>query len=157
MSESQSGLQIMLNCLEEFCQAYKMEENISKSEVVVFNSDLIDGRMTSKWQFKGQDLPIKEEFVYLGILLKGKHGRNGGTHNAGERQRVAANRATHALWKRCNEMDLANANILSYLYSTLIQPILNYGCEVWAPDRLGNINTSYGLEGKCESIQNKFI
>ena len=64
MSESQSGFQIMLNCLEEFCQAYKMEVNISKSEVVVFNSDLINGRMTYKWQFKGQDLPIKEEFVY---------------------------------------------------------------------------------------------
>ena len=129
MSESQSGLQIMLNCLEEFCQAYKMEVNISKSEVVVFNRDLINGRMTYKLQFKGQDLPNKEEFVYLGILLKGKHGRNGGTHDAGERQRVAANRATHALWKRCNEMDLANANILSYLYGTLIQPSLITGMK----------------------------
>ena len=49
---------------------------------------------------------------------------NGGTHDAGEIQRVAANRATHALWKRCNEMDLANANILSYLYGTHIQIIL---------------------------------
>ena len=54
-------------------------------------------------------------------------------------------------------MDLANANILSYLYGTLIQPILHYGCELWAPDRLGNINTSHGLEGKCETIQNKFM
>jgi hypothetical protein len=63
----------------------------------------------------------------------------------------------HALWKICYEMDLANANILSYLYGTLIQPILNYGCEGWAPDRLGNINTSNGLEGNCETIQNKFM
>ena len=54
-------------------------------------------------------------------------------------------------------MDLANANILSYLDDTLIQPILNYGCKLWAPDRLGNINTSCGLEGKCETIQNKFM
>jgi hypothetical protein len=157
MSKSPAGLQIMLKCLEEFCQVYKMEVNISKSEVVVFNSDLINGRIAHKWQFKDQDLPIKEEFVYLGILFKGKHGRNGGTHDAGERQRVTANRATHALWKRCNEMDIANANILSYLYGTLIQPILNYGCEVWAPDRLGNIDASHGIEGKCETIQNKFM
>ena len=54
-------------------------------------------------------------------------------------------------------MDLANANILSYLYGTLIQPILHYGCELWAPDRLVNINTSHGVEGKCETIQNKFM
>ena len=113
MSESQSGLQVMLNCLEEFCRAYKMEVNKSKSEVVVLNSDLINGRMTYKWQFKGQDLPINEEMMYFGILRKGKYGRNGGTHNTSERQRVAANRATHALWKRCNKMDLANARILS--------------------------------------------
>jgi hypothetical protein len=106
---------------------------------VVFNTDLLNGKVTKNWKFKGQALPMKEEFVYLGIIFKAKHGRKGGTHEAGERQRVAANRASHALWKRCHEMDLANANILSYLYGTLIQPILNYGCEVWAPDRLGNI------------------
>ena len=88
-----------------------MEVNIFKSEDVVFNRDLIIGRMTSKWLFKGQDPPIKEEFVYVGIFLKGKHERNGGTHDVSERQRVSFNRATHALWKRCNEMDLANANI----------------------------------------------
>ena len=46
---------------------------------------------------------------------------------------------------------------MSYLYGTLIQPILNYGCEVWATDRLGNINTSQGLVGKCETIHTKFL
>ncbi len=54
-------------------------------------------------------------------------------------------------------MDLANANTLSYFYGTLIQPILNCGCEMWAPDRLGNINTSRGLEGNCGTMQNKFM
>lgn len=93
-----------------------------------------------------KDLPIKEEFVYLRIVDKGKRGRKGGTHDAGERQRVAANRATRALWKRCNEMDLAKANISTYLSGTLFQPILNYG---WTANRLGNINTSRGLEGNC--------
>ena len=58
--------------------------------------------------------------MYLGILFKGKHGRKGGTHEAGERQCVAAIRASHALWKRCYEMDLANANILSYLYLPIV-------------------------------------
>ena len=71
MSESPSGLQVMLRYLEEFCQIYMMEVNISKSVVVVFNTDLLNGKVTNKWEFKGQDLPIKEEFVYLGILFKG--------------------------------------------------------------------------------------
>ena len=110
-----------------------------------------------EWSFKGYELPIKEEFTYLGILFKGEHGRKGGTHDAGEKQHDTANRAIHALWRRCYEINLANANTLSYLYGTLIQPILNYGCEVWAPDRLGNINVNHGLDGKCETIQNKFM
>ncbi len=38
-----------------------------------------------------------------------------------------------------------------------VPPILNHGCEVWAPDSLGNIHTSHGLEGNCEAIQNKFV
>ncbi len=46
---------------------------------------------------------------------------------------------------------------MSYLYGALIQPILNYGCEVWATDRLGNINTSQGLVVKCETIHTKFL
>ncbi len=58
--------------------------------------------------------------MYFGIIFKGKHGRKGGTHDAGEK-RVAANRATHALLKRCYEMDLANANILSCLYRPSIE------------------------------------
>ena len=78
---------------------------------------------------------MKEEFAQLGIIFKGKHGRKGGSHEDGERQRVAGKRATRALWKRCNEIDLSNAIILRYLYGTLLQPILQYGCEVWAPDQ----------------------
>ncbi len=103
------------------------------------------------------ELPIKKEFIYLGVLFVGDHGRNGGTHAAGDKQLATADRATHALWKRCKEIDLANAKTVSYLYGALIQPILNYGCEVWATDRLGNINTSQGIVGKCETIHTKFL
>ena len=91
------------------------------------------------------------------MLVVGDHGSNGGTHEAGDKQLATADRATHALWKRCKEIDLANAKTVSYLYGALIQPILNYGCEVWATDRLGNINTSQGLVGKCETIHTKFL
>ena len=45
MCESPSGLQNMLGYLEEFCQIYMMEVNTTKSEVVVFNSNLLIGRM----------------------------------------------------------------------------------------------------------------
>lgn len=156
LSESVVGLQNMLHHLEEFCDKYKMEVNTAKSAVVIFNNDN-KGKVNDKWYFKDKILPIKKEFIYLGVVFVGNHGRNGGTHEAGEKQLATANRATHALWKRCSEIGLTNANTLSYLYGTLIQPILNYGCEVWATDRLSNINTSYGLVGKCETIHTKFL
>ena len=63
MCESPSGLQNMLGYVEEFCQLYMMEVNTTKSEVVVFNSNLLIGRMSHKWSFKGYELPIKEEFT----------------------------------------------------------------------------------------------
>jgi hypothetical protein len=157
LSESPEGLQNMLKHLEDFCNTYKMVVNTTKSVVVVFNSNLLDGKISNKWYFKDMELPIKKEFIYLGVLFVGDHGRNGGTHEAGDKQLATADRATHALWKRCKEIDLANAKTVSYLYGALIQPILNYGCEVWATDRLGNINTSQGLVGKCETIHTKFL
>jgi hypothetical protein len=128
---------------------------------VVFNSNFLDGKISNKWYLKDREHPIKKEFIYryLGVLFVRDHGRNGGTHEAGDKQLATANRATHALWKRCKEIYLANVKTVSYLYrcDALIQPILNYGCEVWATDRLGNINTSHGLVGKCETIHTKFL
>lgn len=157
LSESPEGLQNMLKHLDDFCNTYKMVVNTAKSAVVVFNSNFLAGKIPNTWYFKGMELPIKKEFVYLGILFVGDHGRKGGTHKAGDRQLATANSATHALWKRCIEIDLANPKTVSYLYGTLIQPILNYGCEVWATDQLGNIDTSHGLVSKYETIHTKFL
>jgi hypothetical protein len=120
----------MLKHLEDFCNTSKMVANTTKSVVVVFNSNLLDGEISNKWYFKDMELPIQNEFIYLGVLFVGDHGRNGGTHEAGDKQLATADRATHALWKRCKEIDLANAKTASYLYGALIQPILNYGCEL---------------------------
>ena len=60
LSESPSGLQRSLHYLEEFCLAFKMEVNVKKSEVVVFNSNFLDDNTQHKWQFQGKDLPNKE-------------------------------------------------------------------------------------------------
>jgi hypothetical protein len=72
-------------------------------------------------------------------------------------QHAAANRASIALWRRCFEMGISNAHTLGHLYGSLIQPILNYGCEIWSPDILSNINISNGITGFSETIQTKFL
>jgi hypothetical protein len=58
LSESPEGLQNMLKHLEGFCNTYKMVVNTTKSVVVVFNSSLLDGKISNKWYFKDMELPI---------------------------------------------------------------------------------------------------
>jgi len=134
-----------------------MEVNTSKSAVVIFNRNHLHPEVSDKWYFNNTEIPIKREFTYLGILFVDVHGRNGGIHEACDRQLDSATRVTHAVWKRCAELNMHNPNTLSYLYGTLVQPVLNYGCEIWAPNRLGTVNRQSGLVGKCETIHTKFL
>ncbi len=114
-----------------------MVVNTTKCVVVFFNSNLLDGKISNKWYFKDMGLPIKKGFIYLGVLFVVDHGRNGGTHEAGDKQLATADRATHALWKRCKEIDLANAKTVSYLYGALIQPTVSLITVVWCGPQIG--------------------
>jgi hypothetical protein len=51
-----------------------------------------------------------------------------------------AQKAHHMLRRRCHVMEIYNIDILTHLFVSLVQPILNFGCEVWAPSILNNIH-----------------
>jgi hypothetical protein len=146
MAETPEALQRMLDVLHAFCGTHALTVNVKKSEGVVFNDQFCPGGTAGgiKFKFADAELSMVHEFPYLGMLFhhqKAVGGDLDGRHAGGQRSR-------YALTRRCYMMRLHNIGIKSYLFNTLVRPVLNYGCEVWGPavmaDAGGGVFTGAG-------------
>jgi exonuclease III len=131
LASTRQELQDLLHGLQTFCRAKGLTVNVRKSEVVVFNSQTTEGNRT--FTFDGQQLPIVDEFAYLGMPF---HSRNG-LGQAVDKSVAAGRRALFSLLRRLHEINVNNVHMRCHLFDTLVRPVVNYGCEVWGPGVLG--------------------
>jgi hypothetical protein len=132
MAETPEALQRLLDELHTFCKTHALTVNVRKSEGVVYNNqhcpiESAGGRVTLK--YAGEDLPMKHEFTYLGMMFGNRRAIAAGM----EKRRGAGQRARFALARRYDVMGLHNVGIKSYLFNALVRPVINYGCEIWGP------------------------
>ena len=75
------------------------------------------------------------------------------------RMLTKAQRAHHLLRRRCHTMEIYNVDILTHLFDSLVKPILNFGCEVWAPSILNNthITNDHACEKWHRSILKQML
>ena len=68
MSTSEKGLNNCLSKLKHFCDTWKLEVNMKKSKVVIFNPS---GRKlcTHKFYFDGREMEVVKSYTYLGLEL----------------------------------------------------------------------------------------
>jgi len=151
LAESKADLQAMLNVLSEFCRATCMTVNVSKSEIVIFNAAT---PAISPFIYNGETMPVKPFFVYLGVKLDSATKSVVSSVLTG---RVAKARAAmYAMFSRCYELRLHNVHMQCRLFDALVVPVLNYGCEVWGAEHLGNSNVIEGC-GAAELLHFSFL
>ena len=68
LSNSKEGLQKTLNCLNEFCDNWKLNVNHEKLKVMVFNSNR--KAYINHFKFHDKVLETVKSFCYLGITIK---------------------------------------------------------------------------------------
>lgn len=129
MTHSPSELQLMLDVLRDFCYVTGMAVNVPKSEVVVFNSQWSAVNAQYTWQYNGVALKRVDGFCYLGLLFQDQVSIKACMELALTRGRAAM----HALIRRCASIGFNNVAVKCYLFNTLVEPIMSYGCELWAP------------------------
>lgn len=125
LADSPEQLQLMLDSLQSFCEATRMTVNVQKSQVTVFNSKY--GRYCGGFQFGGLSLPQESSFTYLGVRFADGHP----IKMTLDGNVVKARRALHAMFNQCFRVGLHSATVQSNLFNVLVQPIMEYGCEVW--------------------------
>ena len=63
VSNSEEELQRLINVAHAYCCKWRLRANASKSAVVVFARELVEG----SWNWGEQDLPRLSKFTYLGV------------------------------------------------------------------------------------------
>ena len=151
-SESVNGLQNALNKLQSYCNDWQLSINVNKTKIIIFNKG---GRSISKNKFfYGLDeVNIVQSYCYLGIIFS----TSGNFNLALQNLRDKALKAFHHF----RQFDLRNnIHLALKLFDTLVTPILNYGCEAWAPFAFKNLKDSNFLHlcnnSIIESINIKF-
>jgi Reverse transcriptase (RNA-dependent DNA polymerase) len=126
LADSQLHLQLLLDLVNEWCHMHGMDISVVKSVVVVFNREKPPPLSTCR--LKGVALPVRLEFLYLGVLLHCTKGVKASITRAATRGRAA----TAAMLRRLHELDLGSSvrTTLS-LYSAGPMQAMLYGCEVW--------------------------
>ena len=71
ISETKEGLQTQLNKINEYCKKWKLEVNIKKTKIMVFNR----GNNLIKTEFRLNNVPLQNVKVmkYLGFTISAKN------------------------------------------------------------------------------------
>ena len=74
-SETPSGLQKLINGLEEFCKQWHMEVNLSKTSISIFNKKFQIYKQNYEFKFLENIISETNEYNYLGITFSTENNR----------------------------------------------------------------------------------
>ncbi len=125
LSESPQGLQLQLDVLAQFCAARQLTVNVKKTKVIVF-----EGRASAcqPFTYQGDVVERVTSFRYLGIEFHSTRGFS----FAIEKIMIASRKSMFALQRRCAELKIKDPATKCRLFDTLVAPVMNYACEIWA-------------------------
>lgn len=126
LSESKSGLQTSLDILYNYCSNWKLQVNVDKSKIMVFNSN--SKHQSINFTFNGNTMQVVSKYCYLGIVLKSNGKFNLATS-------VLVEKARKAYFKMKKIIGIDNpCKLLEKLFDSIVLPVLLYCCEIWGVD-----------------------
>ena len=149
MSSCPISLQKCIKKLEEYCTKWKLEVNLKKTKIVIFNKQ---GTLIKKHKFHYKQNLIQntKEYKYLGFTFSCSGSDSLGTQTLLNQ----AKKAWYAI--KSNLTKSLNKNVKTYLhlFDTQVKPIMLYSCETWI-DFLKNDNNIIHKLRKCklENVQ----
>ena len=134
LNSSKEGLQKSLDIVNIFCKRWKLQVNLHKTKVMVFNKKY---KFICEMKFKlgGNYIETCSEYVYLGMLLVPS-----GSFTATEKRLTDRGKKAHACWANTLNQNILythNVKVRMRLFDALTKPVLLYNAEVWfAFDRM---------------------
>ena len=132
MSENVNGMQTMLNIFSEYCNTWKLQVNIAKTNVVIFSKSNVT--QNTRVMSDNKELDICESYNYLGILFN----FNNNFLNAKKKLIEQAQNALYSVYYKIRNTKIP-LNLQLKIVDALVSPILLYACEVIKFDKNDNI------------------
>ena len=135
LSETVVGLQTQLNNLYNAAFSLQLKVNMNKSNIIVFRKG---GYLAARehWYYNGTIMPVTNVYKYLGIMFSTRLSFSAACQDL-------ASRAKNALRYILRKLYILNNNSLSVflkLFDSCVQPIAQYGAELWALDDVASIH-----------------
>ena len=122
------SLQNNINVLYEFCKAWGLSINITKTKVVCFYHGRIKNATRDNFYLDSDIIEYTESYCYLGIVFH----QNGSFKIAQNQLRKKALRALFGLKRNILKNTLSIVALFK-LFDSLVKPVLLYGCQVIFP------------------------
>ena len=126
LSETPIGLQRQLNSLQSSATALGLKVNLGKSNIVVFRNGGYLGA-AERWTFQGEVMPIVNAYKYLGIYFSTRLSFTGACKDIASK----AKRVFFMIMQRLRRFNNSSFQIFIKLFDTQVQPIMQYGSEIW--------------------------
>ena len=140
-------LQRQLDCLNDFVTSWELSINISKTNVMVFNSSSRILKCSHGFKLGNLDIKSVRRYCYLGIQFS----LNGSFKHAINELRKKALRSFFSLKRMVDTRALTCSTMLK-LIDSLVKPVATYACQIWLPST--NILKAMAKPHNCSQHRN---
>jgi hypothetical protein len=133
LAESATDLQVMLDTMEEYCNIWELDINVSKTKIVIFSRGKVDN--IPVFIYKEAPVEVVDSYNYLGIIFN----YNGKPQKAVKRLFDQASKAMFGLLRKARKLSLP-IDVQIELFDKLVAPIMLYGSESWGTQCLDIVN-----------------
>jgi CRISPR/Cas system-associated protein endoribonuclease Cas2 len=128
-SETPVGLQRQINSLELAATNLELKVNMDKSNIVVFRNGGYLGAC-EKWSFKGTVMPVVNAYKYLGIYFSTRLSFVTACKDIASKGK----RVLFMIIRKLRMYNNQSFNVFCRLFDARVQPIVQYGAEIWGLD-----------------------
>ena len=135
MSTSPHALQKCIAGLEQYCIKWKLEVNLKKTKIMIFNKQ---GSLIKKhiFYYKKKIIENVKEYKYLGFTFSCSGSDKIGISNLLKQAKKAWYAIRQLLWKSVSK----NIRTYLHLFDTQVKPIILYGGEAWGGSLIDDEN-----------------
>jgi hypothetical protein len=134
-AKSVDGLQQQLLLVDDYAARWGLTINASKTRVVVFarRRDKTAAGKDIEIFVNGEKVEVMDNFTYLGVAMHSSSTFGG---FAAPKRKDAGRKAMHGTRSRMSKLKLDSPKMMCQLFDVVVEPVLSYGAEIWAPEFL---------------------
>ena len=157
LADTEEGLQRQLDGLHKFISKYQLIVNTLKTKILVYGNVNTD----VNFMFNNSKIEVCTTYKYLGVLFNSVKSTRGNIfRDMTKYVKDKSRKASFVALKKCSGIGKISTKIGIQLFNSYVQPVLEYGSEIWSKGKefaviesvqLGFLKMLLGVKGSTAS------